>query len=269
MSKNIYLHEWRARWRSVIYWSLGVTAISLLYLSIFPTFVTQAELMNKVLKRFPPEFLAAFGMNNVNLATVLGFYSFVFLFVQICLSIQASNYGFGLVSVEESELTADFLLTKPVSRTQILNSKLFAAFTSLTVTNAVVWVSSILFINLFRDGHEYDTRTLILLLASIVVFQLFFLTVGLAISLLVKRVRNVTPFSLGLGFGMYALGAFSGLTGDVKLEWITPFKHFDANYIIKNGAYDTPLVILSVAVILIALAVSYWRYLNRDIPAVV
>ena len=56
--------------------------------------------------------------------------------------------------------------------------------------------------------------------------------------------------------------------GDVKLELITPFKHFDAAYIVQNEAYDTPLVLLNVAVSLVALAASYWLYIRRDIPAV-
>ena len=54
-------------------------------------------------------------MNNLDMSSVLGFFSFVFLFCQICLAIQAANYGFSLVSVEERELTADFLLAKPVA----------------------------------------------------------------------------------------------------------------------------------------------------------
>ena len=90
----------------------------------------------------------------------------------------------------------------------------------------------------------------------------------MVISLLVKRVRSVTPYGLGLAFGMYILSAFSGIFGDVALEYITPFKHLDAPYIITNGAYNTPLVLLNVAVSLAALAVSYWRYTRRDIPAV-
>jgi ABC-2 type transport system permease protein len=199
---------------------------------------------------------------------VLGYYSFLFLFVQLCLAIQAGNYGFGLVSIEESELTADFLLSKPVSRVQVLTSKLLAALTSLTITNLVVWGSSFAAIAIFRGKHEYELRTLLLLLASIVIFQLFFLGVGLVISLLVKRVRSVTPFSLGLGFGTYVLSAFSGVFGDVKLEYITPFKHLDPTYIVQNGAFNTPLVLLNAAVTLVALAVSYWRYIRRDIPAV-
>ena len=268
MNANIYKHEFRTRLKSVVIWSLAVTALLVFYFSFFSVFADQAALMNEMLAKFPPEMRAAFGLDKMDLATVLGFYSFIFLFVQLCLAIQAGNYGFGLVSIEESELTADFLLSKPVSRTQVLTSKLLAALTSLTLTNLVVWVSSFAAITLFRGEHEYEPLTLLLLLLSIVVFQLFFLSVGLVISLLVKRVRSVTPYALGLGFGSYVLSAFSGVFGEVTLELLTPFKHLDAAYIVKQGAYDMSLVLLNVTVTLVSLAVSYWLYIRRDIPAV-
>ena len=268
MNANIYRHEFRTRLKSVVTWSLSVAALLVIFFSFFSAFADQAALMNAFLARYPQELRAAFGMDNMDLATVLGYYSFIFLFVQLCLAIQAGNYGFGLVSIEENELTADFLLSKPVSRTQILTSKLLAALTSLTITNLVVWVISFVVIALFRGEHEYAPGTLLLLLISIVILQLFFLSVGLVISLLVKRVRSVTPYALGLGFGSYVLSAFSGIFGDVKLELITPFKHLDAAYIVQHGAYDTPLVLLNAAVTLVALAVSYRLYIRRDIPAV-
>jgi len=268
MSANIYKHEFRARLKSVVIWSLALAALILFFFSIFPGFADQAALLDDLMARFPPELLAAFGMDKMDLASVLGYYSLVFMFVQLCLAIQAGNCGFGLVSIEESELTADFLLSKPVSRTQILTSKLLAALTSLTVTNLVVWVSSFAAMALFRGGRAYQPRTLLLLLLSIVIFQLFFLSVGLVVSLLVKRVHSVTPYGLGLGFGAYVLNAFSGVLGDVKLELVTPFKHLDATAIVRNGAYNTPLLLLNVAVTLVSLAVSYWLYLRRDIPAV-
>jgi ABC-2 type transport system permease protein len=268
MNANIFRHEFRTRLKSVVIWSLALTFLIVFFFSFFSVFADQAALMNEFLARYPQQLRAALGMDRMDLATVLGYYSFIFLFVQLCLAIQASNYGFGLVSIEESELTADFLLSKPVSRTQVLTSKLLAALTSLTITNLVVWVSSFAAISLFRGEREYEPLTLLLLLLSIVIFQLFFLSVGLVISLLVKRVRSVTPYALGLGFGSYVLSAFSGVFADVKLEYITPFKHFDPNYIIQHGAYNMPLVLLNVAVTLVALAVSYWLYIRRDIPAV-
>jgi len=268
MSATIFRHEFRIRLRSAAVWSLGVAAIVGLYFSFFQAFADQAALVNQMLQDFPPQLRAAFGIDRVDLTTVEGFYSYVFLFAQLCLAIQAANYGFGLVSIEETELTADFLLSKPVSRAQVLTSKLLAALASLTITNAVVWVTSLVAIAVFRGDHEYNLRAVLLLLLSIVIFQLFFLSVGLAVSLLVRRVRSVTPYGLGLGFGAYVLSAFTGLLGDVKLELITPFRHLDAVRIAQETAYDAPLVLLDVAVSLICLVLSYLLYLRRDIRAV-
>ncbi len=268
MNKNIYLHEFRMRMKSVLTWSLALVVLVAFFFSLFPVFSDQATLMNELLARYPAELRAAFGLDNMDLATVLGFYSFIFIFVQLCLSIQASTYGFGLVSIEESELTADFLLSKPVSRAQVMTSKLLAALTSLTITNLVVWVVSFAAIALFGEGRAYEPGTLVLLLASIIIFQVFFLSIGLIISLLVKRLRSVTPYALGLGFGAYVLNGFSGVFGDVALELLTPFKHLDAAAIVKHSAYNMPLVLLNVAVSLVSLAVSYWLYIRRDIPAV-
>lgn len=268
MNPNIYLHEFRIRLKSVLVWSLSVTGLIVFFFSLFTVFVDEAELMKELLNRYPPELLEAFGMTKMDMSSVLGFYSLVFLFVQLCLAIQASNYGFGLVSIEESELTADFLLSKPVSRVQVLTSKLLAALTSLTVTNLVVWVSTFVAITLFSGGHEYDPALLVQLLLGIVIFQLSFLSIGLIISLLVKRVRSVTPYAMGLGFGAYVLNAFGGLLGDVPLELLTPFKHLDAAIMVQNGGYDLPLVLLNVTISVLCLAAAYILYIRRDIHAV-
>lgn len=265
---NIFKHELKMYSRSVLTWSLALAVLLCLFLSLFSGFADSAELLNASLDKFPPELLMAFGMDTMDLSSVLGFYGIAFLFCQVCLAIQASNYGFSLVSVEERDLTADFLLAKPVGRTNILTTKFLAALTGLTITNLVVWISSFVFINLYRDGRVYETKPLLMLLGSIVVFQLVFLALGVLISLLVRRVRSVTPFSMGLAFGMYILNAFGGMLGEDKLEIITPFKHFDPNNIINNATYD-PLVLISVAAILMSVVGSYVLYARRDIHSVV
>lgn len=265
---NIYKHEFKMISKSVMTWSIALTLLLWVFMSIFSGFAESADLLNAQLENFPPELLMAFGMDTMDLSSVLGFYSLAFLFCQVCFAIQAANYGFSLVSVEERDMTADFLLAKPVSRTKILTTKFLAALTGLTITNLVVWISSFVFLQLYRDGRPYDTKALLMLLGTIVVFQLFFLTVGLLISLMVRRVRSVTPFSMALAFGMYVLSAFSAMIGDDKFEIITPFKHFEPNYIISNAAYD-PLLLISLATILVSLVGSYALYLRRDIHSVV
>ncbi len=78
----------------------------------------------------------------------------------------------------------------------------------------------------------------------------------------------MTPYGLGLACGAYILIGFSGIFGDIKLELITPFKHLDPTNIVLHASYDTPLVLLDVAIILFTLGLSYWLYTRRDIPAV-
>ncbi|NOZ73324.1 MAG: ABC transporter permease subunit [Chloroflexi bacterium] len=268
MNNNILKHEFKMHLRSAITWSLAAMAVALLYLSLFPSFAKDAALLNEMMANFPPEFLAAFGMNEIDFSQIMGFFTFVYLFIQILLAIQAANYGFALVSIEERELTADFLLSKPLTRSQILTSKLLAALGSLAVTEAVVWASTFAFVNAFKGESTYNPVLLAKMLLGLAVFQLFFLSVGLLISLLVRRVRSVTPYAMGLAFGMYVLGAFGDMLGESMLEKITPFKHFDANYIIKHGNFDMPLVMVSVATIVISVIASYWLYIRRDIPSV-
>lgn len=266
---NIYKKEFAMKVKSIVSWALPIALLLVAFTSLYPSFSKDAGLLDEALANMPPELLAAFGMTDINLGTVAGYFGFVFLFIQICLAIQASNYGFGLVSIEERELTADFLLAKPVSRTQILTSKLLAALTALTITNLAVWLSTLLVLNLFNGGNEYQMTPFFWMLASILPFQLFFLAVGMLISLLVKRVRSVTPLSMALAFGMYILVAFGDMLGKDTLEIISPFRHFDPSAILSKGSFDTPLVIANITVSILAVIGSYILYRRRNIRSAI
>lgn len=266
---TIYKHELKMTLRSAVTWSISIVVLIFVYMALFQSFSEDAEAMNEAMEKFPREFLIAFGIADIDMATVLGFYGMIFLFCQVCLAIQAANYGFSLVSIEEREMTADFLLAKPVRRTTVLTGKLLAAFSALTLTNVVTWISTFAAISLFKDGKSYDSAALIVLLLSIVLFQLFFLTVGVLISLLVKRIRSVTSASMALAFGMYLLNAFGGMIGETSLEIVSPFKHFEPNYVLSHAAYDMPWMPITVIVIVAAVFGSYKLYLERDIHTAV
>jgi ABC-2 type transport system permease protein len=254
--------------KSALTWSFWVVVLIFVFLSIFSSMDGGMDAFNSILKNYPPELRAAFGMDGLDMSSLLGFFSFAIMFCQIIVSIQAANYGFSLVSVEERDLTADFLLAKPVGRTKILTAKFLAAISSLAITNAVVWIASFVFLNVYKAGQSYDRRTLILLLLTITFLQLFFLSVGALVSLCVKKIRSVTPYSMGIVFGLYILNAFGGTMEDDMFSYLTPFKHFEANQIIKNGSFNTNLVMISVVVIILSFVGSYVLYQRRDIHSV-
>lgn len=262
----VFNYEFKMLRKSIFLWVLAVATFCILYTSFFPTFGSDAELLDKILENYPEEMLKAFGMNTgLSLSTLPGYFAFVFMFVQILLAIQASNYGFSILSIEERDLTADFLMTKPVSRTEIIASKFLAVVAALTITNVATWVFGFLALEIFKDGKSYDLSDMVVLFSSIVLFQLFYLTVGMLISVSVKKIRSVISYSMALAFGTYMINAIRGMIDSDILGWFTPFYHFEPNYILANGAYDTSTALVSVVIIVIAFIGTYILYLKRNI----
>src|SRR5450759_2711698 len=100
MMMNIYMHEFKTKLRSVLIWSASIAALLFVFMSIYTSFSAQSALLAQAMSNFPKALLIAFGMENMDWSKVLGYFALVFLFCQICLAIQAANYGFGLVSIE-------------------------------------------------------------------------------------------------------------------------------------------------------------------------
>ena len=263
---NVFKYEIKMHLKSIIIWCLNIFAGLVILMAFFPAFGKDAELLEKMYQYYPEELLKAFGMNSsLTLASALGYFAFCFAMIQLFLAIQASNYGFSILSVEERELTADYLLSKPVSRFKILSAKFLAAFTALTATNAVTWLGSFVSIELFRGGKEYDAKTLVTLLSTIVLFQLVFLSIGMITSVLVRKIRSVLSYSLALALGTYMLNAVRSIVGGDLLGYFTPFYHFEAVSILDKGKLNIPMASISIAIIVIALGTSAVLYSKRDI----
>ncbi len=263
----IWRMESRRRLRSALAWSLGMLALHLLFMPFFPSIAKEAALFDRLIAEYPPELLTAFGMNGINLATVLGYYSVIFSLVQLALGIQAATYGFGLLTQEENERTADFLLTRPVSRGRIWTSKVLAVFTCLLLTDALLALIAWGTIEAFRQAHTYDAGLLWRLLGTLPPLQLYFFSLAMALSVLLQRVRTPMYYGLGLGFGMYVFNALSSISGEAHLTRITPFYQFDTARLLRQGALDTQTLALSLTISLAALALSWIRYLRRDVAA--
>lgn len=69
-------------------------------------------------------------------------------------------------------------MSKPVARTTIYFSKLFAAGLSLFVTVIAVGISSLIALRLFNAGESYQLSHVLKLLATVPIFQLVFFKFG-------------------------------------------------------------------------------------------
>ncbi|MBI9013739.1 MAG: ABC transporter permease subunit [Clostridiales bacterium] len=265
---NIFRYEFRMYRKSILIWSLSMAAILIVFMALYPTFARDTKFVEQMLENYPEEMLKAFGMNGtLPLSTILGFLAFLFVFIQLCLAIQAANYGFSILSVEEREFTADYLISKPVSRTHILNAKFGAAFLALIITDVFLTLSTFGAIELYRDGAIYEVKYVVILLSSVIFFQLFFLSIGMAVSVLTKKIRNVLTFSLGISFGTYILNAVGAIIGGNTLKYLSPFAHFEPGYILELSKYDMKMAMISIVLTIVFLIITYILYPRRDIQS--
>ncbi len=100
---NIFKFELKSYVKSIITWGTTVSLTMMMFMGIYPTFAADASIMDKMLANYPEELLKAMGMlSTVSLSSILGYYSFTMTFTFLLLAIQSSNYGFSILSVEES-----------------------------------------------------------------------------------------------------------------------------------------------------------------------
>lgn len=264
---NIFMHELKAYRKSTFIWSISLVMIVVLFMSIFPTFAKDAEEFTKLLEGYPEAVRKAFGLNMETLFSILGFYCYVLSFITLFGAIQAMNLGTSIVSKEVREKTADFLLTKPVTRTNVLTAKLLAALTSIVITNIVYLVAASLMAFQVKT-EDFSFSTFIILSLTMFFVQLIFLAVGIIVSVLVPKIKSVLTISLGTVFAFYFLGMISATTGDEAKRYISPFKYFDTAYIMENAGYEVSFMIAGAVIIILAIGASYFVYTKKDIHAV-
>jgi len=265
---NIYKFELKMLIRSVLIWASGIAFGLFFYLMFFPLVMADNDAMVTVMANFPDEFLAFFGMNaELSFTSIMGYYGLTMSFMYIPIAIQASLYGVSIISVEEREYTADFLLTKPVSRKQIFIAKFFAAFTALGIVNISIWIFSFLGLLAFNGGNEVDYLGAVILLSTVIIMQLFFLCVGLLLSVLVKKVTSVIGYAMGLGFGLFILSSFGEMLSIDAIKILTPYSHFEPVDILVEGTFNWLYFSVSILVIIISFSLAYFLYQKRNIKA--
>lgn len=264
---NMFLHELRAYRKSTIIWSFSLVAIAVLMLSMFPSFSKDAADFNKLIEGYPEAVRKAIGLSIDSATSLLGFYSFVFGYILLCGSIQAMNLGTSIISKEIREKTADFLLTKPVTRGQIVTSKLLAVITSFAITNVIYLVAASFMVSSLKT-EVFDFKIFFMISITVFFNQLMFMSLGVLVSVIVPKIKTVLPVSLGTVFSFFIIGMISSTTNDSSLRYITPFKYFDPPYIIKNSSYETRFIIIGLIFIIAATFMSYLIYSKKDVHSV-
>lgn len=140
---TIVKHELRQGKTAFWIWTASIGLLLGICIFLFPEMKEQMDSVNDIFASMG-SFTAAFGMDRLNFGTFIGFYTVE------CGNILGLGGAFytafcavGILSKEEKEKTAEFLLTHPVSRKRIITEKLIAVFIQITAMNIIVYTLSI------------------------------------------------------------------------------------------------------------------------------
>src|SRR5690554_58446 len=264
--KNILLFELKKSIKPIIFWSIAIIVFNVFMFAFFPLMDQQQEAMDLILKNYPKEMLQLFGLaNSKSLSTLQGYLPFVFIFMQLIIANHASLVGMKTLSQEESERTADFLFSKPISRNQLFITKIMSNSIELFAIFLVVVASTHVSLIVFVKDVAENSEALSALYISIVLFQGLFFSISLLVSMTTKYVRSTIGYAIGLSFLMYAMYSIKQLIDSQWMSYITPFSYFESATILDKAALDTTFVLVAVVLIISCTLISYLLFKKRDL----
>jgi ABC-2 type transport system permease protein len=266
---NVFKFELNREKLSLIYWAVGIVSLIIFFMGFYPLMQDQQASMDLVLKYYPEELLRAFGMSgSESLTTLKGYLPFVFVFLQLLLAVFASIKGFATLSQEESDQTADFLFSKPITRKKLFIIKIAVGILILMI----VWLVSVASIHafsfVFASDEMLEMSQLFPLYVSLFFFMLIYFSVGMLLSMMSKYVRSTLGYAMGLSFLTYALYSLVGIIDSKLFGYFTPFYYFEASSIISSSGLDTFYTIVSLLIIVVGMFGSYRLFLKRNLTSI-
>jgi ABC-2 type transport system permease protein len=262
---NIFIRELKAHRKSLIIWSIAILFLIVSGLGKFAAYNAAGQSMNELLSQIPKSIKSVLGMGNFDLTTISGFYGMCYLYLVLMATIHASMLGAGIISKEERDKTAEFLMTKPVSREKVITSKLLAALFNIAVFNIVSLVFSIALVANYSKGVNI-TGEICLLMSAMFILQLMFLSIGTGIAAASKHPKGAASIATAVLLGSFIISSIIGIYDKLDfLKYITPFKYFEAEKLLEKGGLDPVFVVLSAVFIAAMLYVTYVCYKKRDL----
>lgn len=267
MNNNLFLKEMRRNLFSLILWMIVITLFISVTMSVYRTFVENQSKILGMISLVPKGALQFKGISNFNdLLSVLGFYAANnVIYMMVLGSIFAIVLASNILLKEEYDKTAEYLLTRPITRGEIFFSKLAVVFIHIFILNMVTSLAGFICLELVKNG-PFSIRAFIILSMYTLLLNILFGAIGLFISTLVKRPKPVTTFSIGLVLIFYFVYTLSKITESAsKIGYLSPFKYASMDAI--NPAYKLDLwhVLYFAGISLLLTGLSYRLYTRKDI----
>lgn len=258
----IVKHELRQGRTTFFIWTLSIAFLMAVCIFLFPEMKGEMDGISDMFSSMG-SFTAAFGMDRLNFGTLIGFYGVECgNIVGLGGAFFASFCAVSMLSKEEKDRTAEFLLTHPISRKRIVTEKLIAVLIQITVMNLIVYAFSLGCIAAI--GEDIPWKELNLMHLAYYLLQIELGGICFGISAFMRK--GSVGAGLGIATGMYFLNLIANITESADfLKYITPFGYAEGADIVTNGSLDGRMVALGLTLGVVGIVLSYIHYCKKDV----
>jgi len=262
---NIILRELKANRKALIIWCISMFLLIAMGMVKYSGFSKMGSEINEMMESLPKVMTSMLGLNGIDLTSIDGFYSMFFIYFTLIAGIHAIMLGATIISKEERDKTADFLMVKPIKRHKAVTSKLIAAFINVLILNIVTFVGSVVIVAYYNKGDSISGE-IFKITCTLLILQIVFLSLGLLFSSLTKTTKKATGLSTGVILAMYMLSMAIPLTNKLdSLEFLTPFAYFDAKEIMLGHGVEMIYILISLVIVVVATSFTYVFFNKKDI----
>ena len=257
-------HEMRRAWKALMIWTLAIGAFMAITLFMYPEMKGQMDSVSALFSSMGA-FSSAFGLDTLDFGTLRGYYGIECgNTLGIGGALFASLLGIGMLAGEESSRTAEFLLTHPLNRHEVVTSKLAAMLMQLLILNVLVLIMA--FLSIMAIGEAVPWKEVILLHTAYFLLQTELACICLGLSAFLRKGGVGVGLGIGLAMIMYFLNILANLSGRAEfLKYLTPFGYADGSEIFSRGAMDTGRLLTGLAMTCMGTVLAYWKYCRKDI----
>lgn len=262
---NVFMREMKANRKGLIIWCVGVFSMVTSGMVKYAGFSASGQSINDLLAQMPQSLRAIMGVGTFDLTTATGYFGVLFIYLAMMAAVHATMLGATIISKEERDKTSEFLFVRPITRSQIITSKLLASIVNLLIFNFVTLVSSILMVQKYGQG-EAIVSDITRLMLGMLFLQLIFLFIGTAIASISKHPKTAPSLATGILLLTLMLSIAIDINSRMEfLKFLTPFKYFDAKNLLSAQGFDPVYVILSIIMIIVLFKATYVFYQKRDL----
>lgn len=255
-------HELRQGKTAFLIWTAAIGFLLGVCVFLFPEMKGEMEGIGEVFSSMG-SFTAAFGMDRLNFGTLVGYYTIE------CGNVLGLGGAFfsalcavNILSKEEKEKTAEFLLAHPISRARILTEKLVAVLVQISALNLIIYAVSVGSIAVI--GEEIPWKEVNLLHLAYYLLQLELAGICFGISAFLRK--GSAGAGLGVAMLLYCLNLIANMTESADfLKYITPFGYCDGADIVSSGSLNGTMIAIGVVMGIACIAVAYLHYNKKDI----